>query len=112
MLLIFAKNVSMAGRPKKTQTEQEKEQKRKKIARLNTIKQLLKNGNASSLREILDIYPPTLLAKDLSMAYGTLKKRIENPRLFSGDEKRHWAALIGVEYEILRDFIDAEIKKA
>jgi hypothetical protein len=102
----------MAGRPKKTIAEREKEHERKKGTRLNTIRQILESRKARSLQEILDIYPPSLLAKDLSMAYGTLKRRIENPKLFSGDEKRIWAALIGVEYEILRDFIDAEIKRS
>jgi hypothetical protein len=107
-----AQKISMAGRPKKTIAEREKEHERKKRTRLNTIRQILESRKARSLQEILDIYPPSLLAKDLSMAYGTLKRRIENPKLFSGDEKRIWAALIGVEYEILRDFIDAEIERS
>ena len=102
----------MAGRPKKTDAEKEKDKERKKSNRLKTIKHKLETGTARDLQEILDDYPPSLLAKDLSMSYATLKRRIDNPKLFSGDEKRIWAALIQVEYEILRDFIDAEIKKS
>jgi hypothetical protein len=110
--IFSAKKISMAGRPKKTIAERKKEHERKKSARLNTIRQILESRKARSLQEIFDIYPPSLLAKDLSMAYATLKRRIANPKLFSGDEKRIWAALIGVEYEILRDFIDAEIERS
>jgi hypothetical protein len=100
----------MIRRPTKTKTERQKEHERKKSVRLNTIKEILEGGKARGLQELLDIYSPSLLARDLSMAYGTLTRRIKNPKLFSGDELRVWAALIKVDYEILRDFIDTEIE--
>lgn len=68
-----------------------------KDKRYNTAKKLIEMGAMTSISEILDVIPKTVIGQDMGMHHETFNKLIRNPGNFTLNQIFQIAALIGVD---------------
>lgn len=82
-----------------------------KDSRYATVKKLIEAGATTSLSEILQIIPKTVIGHDLGMHHQTFNKLTTNPVNFTLKDIFHLAALIGVdERTMLKLVVDEALK--
>jgi hypothetical protein len=82
----------------------------KRQNRLNSIKNQLESGSMTNFDQMFAIISETRIASELGISFYTFRKKWKDPGEFSINEMMRFAALIGVKYDMIRDFIWNMIK--
>jgi hypothetical protein len=80
-----------------------------KDKRYNTLKKLIEASATTSISEILDVVPKTVIGNDMGMHHQTFNKLINNPENFTLKDIFHIASLIGVEKMTMLNLIAQDI---
>jgi hypothetical protein len=81
--------------------------------RYGIIRALLKEGERYRFKDVFDVIPKTIVAKDLGMNYHTFTRKVEDPERFTLKEIIKMAGMFAVGSKNLCDriFIDIQEKK-
>jgi plasmid maintenance system antidote protein VapI len=80
-----------------------------KDKRYGTIKKLIKAGITTSIVEILEIIPKTVIGRDMGMHHKTFDKLINNPENFTVKDMFRIASLIDIEKTTIVNLIVEDI---
>jgi len=73
--------------------------------RLNSIKNELESGSMTNFDQMFAIISETRIASELGISFYTFRKKWKDPGEFTINEMIRFAALVGVKYDMIRDFI-------
>jgi hypothetical protein len=73
--------------------------------RLNSIKNELESGSMTNFEQMFAIISETRIASELGISFYTFRKKWKDPGEFTINEMVRFAALVGVKYDMIRDFI-------
>jgi len=73
--------------------------------RLNSIKNELESGSMTNFEQMFAIISETRMAAELGISFYAFRKKWKDPGEFSINEMIRFAALVGVKYDMIRDFI-------
>jgi hypothetical protein len=76
--------------------------------RYTVVKNQILGGYLKTLREVFDIVPKTVVAKDMKIHNMRFADLIDNVQLFKLDEIYRLAALIGIDEKPLLDIVHAQ----
>ena len=80
-----------------------------KDKRYNTLKKLIEAGATTSISEILEVVPKTVIGHDMGMHHQTFNKLVNNPENFTLKDIFHIASLLGVEKMTMLNLIAQDI---
>jgi hypothetical protein len=78
--------------------------------RLNSIKNELESGRITSFEQIFAIISETRMSIELEISFMAFRKKVLDPGEFTINEIMRLAALIGVKYDVMADFLRDRIK--
>lgn len=78
--------------------------------RLNSIKNELESARISSFEQIFAIISESRMATELGISFYAFRKKVEDPGEFSVNEMMRFAALVGVRYDIIANFIVERVR--
>ena len=82
----------------------------KRRNRLNSIKNQLEAGNIKGFDQIFAIISESRISIEMNISFYTLRKKITDPGEWTVNEMMRFAALIGVKYDVVANFILDRIK--
>ena len=77
-----------------------------KVLGYNKVKILLRDGAYMEFNQLADDIGRTILAKDLGMSINTLRKRTNNPGLWTIAELAKFSNLLEIDHRILQEMAD------
>jgi plasmid maintenance system antidote protein VapI len=80
-----------------------------KDKRYNTLKKLIEVGATTSISEILEVVPKTVIGNDMGMHHQTFNKLVNSPENFTVKNIFRIATLIGVEKMTMLNLIAQDI---
>ncbi|WP_317505197.1 hypothetical protein [Flavitalea sp. BT771] len=78
--------------------------------KFNSLRNELEGGKISSFDQVFAIVSETRLATELNISFYTFRKKIDDPGEFTITEMMRFAALIGIQYEIIHAFIMERVR--
>ncbi len=78
--------------------------------RLNSIKNELEALRINSFEQIFAIISESRMATELGISFYAFRKKVEDPGEFTVNEMARFAALIGVKYDTIANFILERVK--
>ncbi len=79
------------------------------------VRDLIQGGSITTLYEIFDILPKTILARDMHLNYKSLLKKVDYPSLFTLGDIAQLASLVGISedsiFNIAKNSIKSNSKK-
>jgi len=97
-------------RIKPTDNIKQAARKEKRKNRLNSIKHELESGKITSFEQIFAIISETRMSIELGLSFYAFRRKVTDPGEFTINELLSMAALFGVKYEIINDFILDRLK--
>ncbi len=95
---------------KQTDHSRQVMQDEKRRNRLNSIKNELEAGRITGFDQIFAIISETRMSIELGISFMAFRKKVVDPGEFTLNEIMRFAALIGVKYDVMADFLRDRIK--
>lgn len=95
---------------KLTDNIKEVAKQQKRTNRLNSIKNGLENGTIKEWPQIFAIMSETAISIEMGISFYAFKKKITNTGEFTLNEVMRLAALLGVKYDTMADWLRDRIK--
>lgn len=95
---------------KPTDNIKELANQQRRTNRLNSIRNGIEGGTITEWEQLFAIISETRMSIELEMAFNTLRKKVTDPGEFTINEIIRLAALIGVKYDVMADWIRDRIK--
>lgn len=86
----------------------EKEEVRKN--RLNSIRNELEGGRIHAFEQIFAIMSETRMSIEMGISFNTFRRKVQDPGEFTINEIVRLAALIGVKYDVIADWLRDRVK--
>jgi len=100
----------MKEKDKPTDNIKELANQQRRANRLNSIRNGIDGGTIKEWNQIFAIVTETRMSIELGMAFNTLRKKVTDPGEFTINEIIRLAALFGVKYDVMADWIRDRIK--
>ena len=95
---------------KPTDNIKELANQQRRTNRLNSIRNGIEGGTITEWEQLFSIISETRMSIEMGMAFNTLGKKVTDPGEFTINEIIRLAALIGVKYDVMADWIRDRIK--
>ena len=96
---------------KKTDNSRQVEKDELRKNRLNSIRNELESGRTATFEQIFAIMSETRMSIELGMAFNTFRRKVLEPGEFTINEIMRLAALIGVKYDVMANWLRDRIKE-
>jgi len=85
-------------------------EQRRRANRLNSIKNGIEGGTIKEFDQMFAIITETRMSMEMGISFATFRKKCQDPTDFTVKEIIRFAALFGVKYNAMHDFLIHKVK--
>ncbi|MBN8856195.1 MAG: hypothetical protein BGO55_08510 [Sphingobacteriales bacterium 50-39] len=96
---------------KKNDNIKEIERQEKRKNRLTSIKNEIESGRMTNFKQLFAIMSETTISAEMEISFYTFRRKVVDPGEFTINEVMRFAALLGLKYDVMADWIRDRIKE-